>query len=244
MRSGTSTSLSCGRASTASAAIRRLGDPSGAQEGGDDPGRHEVGVRMPAGQQGLGTSEELDGDCRCGRQRFGCRGAQPGDRLLVAPLRAEHQVIRDVERIRPGVHQRECRLPVQETARRCGNLLIDRVVDELVPKHDAVACLVEQLRVERLVELSDELGRLAVGDRTHVAQRDGIAEHRRDLQQLQRLARQMSETTDHQIPDRRGELGAGRVHLVVASQQTFVVERAQHRRGPERVPSRWCRADW
>ena len=85
--------------------------------------------------------------------------------------------------------------------RRAGarHVLVDRVVHELVPEHDSVVGLVEQLGVERVAELGDDLGRRAAGDSGDIAERHGVAEHRRDLQQLQRRRRQMSQAADHEV---------------------------------------------
>ena len=143
---------------------------------------------MSAGQQRLGAANEIDRDQRRLGRRLTGGVSQPRDRLLVAPLRAEHQVIRHVQGIRTCGHQRERRLAVQEAAGRRRDVLIDRVVHELVPEHDPVVGLVEQLRVERLAELPDYLGRRPAGDGGDIAERHGIAEHRGDLQQLERCA--------------------------------------------------------
>ena len=95
-------------------------------------------------------------------------------------------MIRHVQSIRARGHQRDRGLTVQKAAGRRRYVLVDGVVHELVPEHDPVVRLVEKLSVERVAELPDHLGRRAAGDGGDVAERHGVAEHRRDLQQLQR----------------------------------------------------------
>jgi hypothetical protein len=143
-----------------------------------------------------------------------------------------------VQSVRTRGRQRDRGLTVQQAAGRRGNVLIDRVVHELMPEHDAVAGLVEQLGVERVVELRDDLGRRPVGDGGDVAERHGIAEHRGDLQQLQRPRGQVPQAANHQGTKRCRQLRGGRLDAVAGSaQHAFVGQRAQHGHGPQRVPA-------
>ena len=71
---------------------------------------------MTARQQRLGAAEELDGDQRRPRRRLTGGVAQPGDRLLVTPLRSEHQMIGHIQPIRARRHQRDRGLTVQKAA--------------------------------------------------------------------------------------------------------------------------------
>jgi len=108
-------------------------------------------------------------------------------------------MIRHLQPVRARGHQRDRGLTVQKAAGRRRHVLIDRVVHELVPEHDPVVSLVQKLSVERVAELPDDLGRRPAGDSGHIAQRHGIAEHRRDLQQLQRCRRQVPQAANHQV---------------------------------------------
>ena len=144
---------------------------------------------MTAWQQRLGAAQQLDGDQR----RLGLRLAggvpQPCDRLLIPPLGSEHQMIRHLQPVRARGHQRDRGLTVQKAAGRRRHVPVDRVVHELVPEHHPVAGPVQKLGVERAAELPGDLGRRPAGDSGAVANRHGIAEARRDLQQLQRRPR-------------------------------------------------------
>ena len=95
-------------------------------------------------------------------------------------------MIRHVQPVRAHSHQRDRGLTVQQAAGRRRQVPVDRVVHELVPEHHPAAGLVQKLSIERVGELPDDLGRWPAGDSGDIAKRDGIAEHRRDLQQLQR----------------------------------------------------------
>ena len=64
-----------------------------------------------------------------------------------------------VETVRTGRGQRDRSFAVQEPAARRGDVVVDRVVHHLVPEHDAVLGLVEELRFERVVEIGDDVGR-------------------------------------------------------------------------------------
>jgi hypothetical protein len=154
---------------------------------------------MTAWQQRLGAANDLDGDQRRLSRRLTGGVPQRCDRLLVAPLRPEHQMIRHVQPVRARSHQRDRSLSVQKAASRRRHVPIDRVVHELMPEHDPVLRLVEKLSVERLAELPDNLGRRPAGDSGDIAKRHGIAEHRRHLQQLQRCRRQMLKPANHEV---------------------------------------------
>ncbi len=132
-------------------------------------------------------------------------------------------MIGDVQKIRAGGRQGDRRLAMQETAGRRGNVLIDRIVHQLVPKHDPVASLVEQLRVERGAELRDDLGRPPAGDGGDIAERHRIAEHRRNLQQLEGRRRQVPQAANHQVAHRSRELRGRRLNDVPGrAQQPFL----------------------
>ena len=125
---------------------------------------------MGVGQKRLGEAQELDGDqrrlCRC----LSGGGAQPCHGLVVASLRPEHQVLGDGQVVRTSRHQRHRGLAVQETPGRRWHVPVDRVVHELVPEHDTLVGLVEQLGVERVAELGNHLGRRAARDSGDIAE--------------------------------------------------------------------------
>ena len=135
---------------------------------------------MTARQQRLGAAEELEGDQRRLPRRLTGGVPQPPDGLLVAALGAEHQMIGHVQPIRARGHQCDRGLAMQEAASRRGHVLVDRVVHELMPEHDAFVDLVEKLGVERLAQLPGDVGRRTAGDSGHIAKRHRIAEHGRD----------------------------------------------------------------
>lgn len=218
---------------------RRVDDVSGAQECLDHLRRHQIRVPVTVRQQRLGAEKELDGD-RWRLSRCLTGGvAQPFDRLLVAPLRSEHQMIGHVQPVRAGGHQLRRGLTVQEAAGRRRHVLIDRVVHQLMPEHDPVVGLVEQLGVEGVLELPDDLGRQPAGDRGDVAKRHGIAEHRGDLQQLQRRRRQVAQAANHEVTQRGRQLEGRRLDTIpVAAQHPSVGQRAQDGHRPQRVAAR------
>ena len=111
------------------------------------------------------------------------------DGLLVAALGAEHEVVGHLQPIRARGHQRDRRLAVQDAASRRGHVLVDRVVHQLVPEHDAFVDLVEEPGVVRRAQLPGDVGRRTAGDGGHVAERHRVAEHGRDLEQVQRRHR-------------------------------------------------------
>jgi hypothetical protein len=169
---------------------------------------------MAAWQQRLGAADELDGDQRRPRRHLTGSVPQPCNRLLIPPLRSEHQMIRHVQPVRARGHQRDRGLTVQQAAGRRRHVPVDRVVHELVPEHDPVVSLVQKLSVERVAELPDDLGRRPAGDRSDIAKRHSIAEHRRDLQQLQRCPRQVTQAAYHQVTERGRQLRGRRLDAV------------------------------
>ena len=108
-------------------------------------------------------------------------------------------MLRDVQLIRAGGHQRDRCLTMQKAAGRGRHVPIDRIVHELVPEHDSIVSLVEELGFERVAELPNDLGRWAAGDSGDVTKRHGVAQHRRDLQQLQRCRRQVPQAANHEV---------------------------------------------
>ncbi len=153
---------------------------------------------MPRRQQRLRPAYELDRDQRRARRCITGGVSQRCNRLFVAPFGTEHQMVRDMEPIRASGRQRFGGLTVQQTAGRRGYLLIDRVVHELMPEYNAVVGRVEQLRGERLVQLADDFRGRPARHRGDVAQRHRVAEHCRDLQELQRRGRQVSKAANNQ----------------------------------------------
>ena len=193
---------------------------------------------MTVRQQRLGAKKQLDGDQRRPSRRVTCGLAQPSDRLLVTPFRSEHQMIGHVQLICAGRHQRDRGLTMQQAAGRRRHVLIDRIVHELVPEHDSIVSLVEELSFERVAELPNDLGRRAAGDRGDVTKRRGIAQHRRDLQQLQRGRRQVAQAANHKVAERGRQLEGRWLDVVPdAAQHSSIDQRAQHGHGPQRVPA-------
>ena len=125
--------------------------------------------------------------------------AQPCHRLVVTPLRPEHQVLRDGQGTGTRGHQRHRRLAVQEATGWRRHVLVDRVVHELVAEHDPVVGLVEQLGLERVAEPPHHLSRWKACDGGDVTERHGVAEHGRDLQQLQRRLRQVPQAAHDEV---------------------------------------------
>jgi hypothetical protein len=83
---------------------------------------------MTGWKESLGAAKEIDGDQRRLRRRLPGRVPQPGDRLLVTPLRPEHQMIRHVQSVRaPGNERVRC-LTVQKAPDRGQHVLLDGVV--------------------------------------------------------------------------------------------------------------------
>ena len=147
-------------------------------------------------------------------------------------------MIRHVQPVRARGHQRDRGLTVQKAAGRRRHVPVDRVVHELVPEHHPVAGLVEKLSVERVAELADDLRQRPAGDSGDIAKRHGIAEHRRDLQQLQRCPWQVLQAANHQVTERGRQLRGRRLDAVPgAAQHPFIGQRAQHGHGPQRVPA-------
>ena len=114
------------------------------------------------------------------------RGRPP----LVTPLRAEHEVVGHLKEVRAAGDQRERGLAVQTAAGRRGHMPVDRVVNELVPEHDAFVVLVETRASYAAPSCSRHHG--VTGDGGDVAERHGVAEHGRDPQQVERSGRQVA----------------------------------------------------
>jgi hypothetical protein len=112
---------------------------------------------------------------------------------------------------------------VQKAAGGRRHVLVDRIVHELMSEHDPAAGLVEKLCLEGVAELSDDLGRRPSGDSGHIAKRHCVAEHRSDLQQLQRRPRQVPQAANHQVTQRGRQLRRRRLDAVPdATQHSFI----------------------
>jgi hypothetical protein len=109
--------------------------------------------------------------------------------LEIAAFRTEDEMVGHLQEVRADVGESSGRIAVQNPANGCRHVQIDRVVYELVAKHDVVTALTEESSVERVGELGDNLGRRTTCDRGHVVNRDVVAEHSRDLQELERCLR-------------------------------------------------------
>ena len=181
---------------------------------------------------------ELDRDhWRLGRRLPG-GGAQPSHGLRVASLSPEDQVLADRQRIRTRGHQRHRGLAMQQAAGRARHVPVDRVVHELVPEHDPVVGHVEQLGVERVAKLPHHVSGWTACDGRDITERDGIAEDRRDLQELQRGRREVPQAANHEVTERGRQLEGRRLHAVpVPAQHASVGQRAQHGDDPQRVPA-------
>ena len=143
---------------------------------------------------------------------------------------------RDVEPVGASRQQGGGRLPVQQASGGQRHVLVDRVMDELVPEDDPVTGLVEKLGVERLAELGDHLDGGSTGDGGDVAQGHGVTEHGGHLEQLASRRRQVAEATKHEVLQRDRQLGGRRIdEVTVPAQHSLVGQRAQHGHGPERV---------
>ncbi len=198
--------------------------------------REQIGIAMAAGQQRLGATKELDAHGRRTGRSLTSRATHPLHCLEVAAWRAEHQVVGDLQEVGSGVCESSGGIAVENPADGCGHVLIDRIVHELVAEHDGVTVFTEEAGVERIPELRDDLGRRSTGDRGHVMDRDAVAEHRRDLTQLERRLGQEAEPPNDEIAQGIRELGCRQLRrLPVAAQHALVRQRAEHLHDPQRI---------
>ncbi len=132
-------------------------------------------------------------------------------------------MVRHVQSISASGHEHDRCLAMQEAADRGRHVLVDRVMHELVPEHDAFVSLVQELSIERGTELPDHLGRRPAGDSGDVAKRNGIAQNSRDLQQFQRCRGQVAKPPNHEVTQRGRQLRGRHVDDVPgAAQQSFI----------------------
>ncbi|WP_207555998.1 hypothetical protein [Intrasporangium flavum] len=213
-----------------------LGDAAGPHQGVHHLGRHDVGSGVPLGQQRLGTMEQVDGDERRPPTGVARRLTQPAHGPLVPALGTEHQVVGDGAPVGPGVDEGDRRLPVQPPPRGPGDVQVDGVVHQLVAEDDPPVALVEQLRVEGATELRHHLHRREVRHGRDVAQRHGVTEHRRHLEQLQRGGRQVAQASHDELGEGGRQLPRRRLDaLAVPPEVTRVGEGPHDGDDPERV---------
>ena len=131
--------------------------------------------------------EQLDGDRRSPSRCVVRRSVQPVDRLDVSRLRAEGELLGNLERRSPRASEPAGGLEVEGCAGVLWEVLVDRLPDEVVPECEPRLALLEHSGKERLAHWSQELGRGATEHSRRVAQGKGRAEGGRYSKQVERL---------------------------------------------------------
>jgi hypothetical protein len=193
------------------------GNPSGQHQGpgpfGHEPVTSLVGLRHQPDR----PAEQAGRDIGGGHGGLAGGPGQPPDGLGVPPARLAGQVLRHLGGGRSGRGEPLPGLAVQRPAHASGQVLVDRVADQVVAEPKPGPVVLEHPGPERLGQLHRQVRRRTAGDLRQVGEREAGPQDRGEPERLQRALGQEADPAQDRQPQRRRQR-RGRVgHLGLAA---------------------------
>jgi hypothetical protein len=216
-----------------------LGDLSGAQQSRGQLRSRGVGLSAAGGQQLNGAPQQVHGNrWRAGRRLS--RGlSKQAHGFQIPVFSAQQQVARNPRKVGPGAGKRAGNVTVQRLAYGRGDVLIDRLLHELVPEGDATTLLIQQLPAERLGEISDDGRLITPRHDSEVSNGHRITKDGAELEDLERTSGEIVHPTQHQIAHRARQLVThGLDAVAVPRQPSLCDQRSQQFHDEQRIAGR------